>query len=287
MTSHLSDINTVIRRIISDTEILTPEQEADLVDRWCNKGELKARNELVLAHGKLVASMASQFANRGIDFSDLVNEGFFALSIAANKFDLGRKNRFSTYASWWVFSRMQEAVQGQLYNVKIGRTRHERKALNLLATARQILGPNIDPNTYADIAEISKCPVEMVRRIDAAISSKSMSLNATVSQDNNSGEMGDFIEDEDKRDHAQISIQTRGQRNVLEDALSKLKDSRAAKILRDRYLNTHDSGERALKDIALDLDISSERVRQIERDALIDLKNILEKSGQTLDNLFY
>lgn len=278
------DINSLMRRSISATPILTEAEEADLVERWCTHKDIKARNALIEAHGKLVASMASKFQNSGAEFSDLVHEGYIALAAAADRFDPSRKNRFSTYAAWWIFSVLQDAVHRDIYSVKIGRSRPEKKALRLLGTARQYLGSNLDNDAFERIAEISNCPIDVVRKVDGAISSRAISLNATVGQDNTSGEMGDFMEDEQARDNsAEHRIQTRHQRRVLEDALSRLQDARAAKILRERFLLEE---ERPLKDIANDLSISSERVRQIERDALIELKSALQKTGHSLDILF-
>ena len=279
-----SDINSLMRRAIGATRILTEEEETELVDRWCIHKDINARNELMEAHGKLVASMASKFQNSGAEFSDLVNEGYIALAQAADRFDSSRKNRFSTYAAWWIFSALQDAVHRDIYSVKIGRSRPEKKALRLLGTARQYLGSNLDGEAFERIAEISGCPIDVVRRVDGAISSRAISLNATVGQESGGGEMGDFIEDEQARDHsAEHRIQTTHQRYVLEDALSKLQDARAAKILRERFLREE---ERPLKDIASDLGISSERVRQIERDALVELKATLQKTGHSIDILF-
>lgn len=285
MTSSSSDINSLMRRTIGATRILTEQEEAVLVERWYVHKDIKARNELMEAHGKLVASMASKFQNSGAEFADLVNEGYIALAQAADRFDPSRKNRFSTYAAWWIFSALQDAVHRDIYSVKIGRSRPEKKALRLLGTARQYLGSSLDGDAFDRISKISGCPIDVVRRVDGAISSRAISLNATISQDSNSGEMGDFMEDEQARDDgAESRIQTRHQRRVLDNALSHLQDARAAKILRERFLLDE---ERPLKDIAADLGISSERVRQIERDALLELKTTLQKTGHSLDILFH
>lgn len=284
MTSSSHDINARMRRSIGATRILSEEEENALVERWYVHKDLSARNELMEAHGKLVASMASKFQNSGAEFADLVHEGYIALAQAADRFDPSRKNRFSTYAAWWIFSALQDAVHRDIYNVKIGRSRPEKKALRLLGTARQYLGSNLDGEAFDRIAKISNCPIDVVRRVDGAISSRAISLNATVGQDGTSGEMGDFMEDEQARDHsAERIIQTHNQRRILENAISHLQDARAAKILRERFLMEE---ERPLKDIAADLGISSERVRQIERDALAEMKTALQKDGHAIDVLF-
>lgn len=277
------DINSHMRRMINNTPILTEQEESDLVHRWCVHKDVDARNKLVEAHGRLVASMAKRFMNSGAEFSDLLNEGYIALTQAAERFDPKRKNRFSTYAAWWILSGLQDAVHRDIYTVKIGRSRPEKKALRLLGTARQYLGNTLEAEVFDTISEISGCPVETVRRVDGAITSRSISLNASLSQEDGSGEMGDMMEDENATDNgAEAHMMNIGQRRILDDALADLTDARAAKILRERYLLQE---ERSLRDIGADLDISSERVRQIEKDAIQELRGILAKRGFSIDIL--
>lgn len=277
------DINSYMRRMINNTPILTAEEEQELVHRWYHEKDVDARNKLVEAHGRLVASMAKRFMNSGAEFSDLLNEGYIALTQAAERFDPNRKNRFSTYAAWWILSGLQDAVHRDIYTVKIGRSRPEKKALRLLGTARQYLGNVLEEEVYDTISDISDCPVETVRRVDGAITSRSISLNASISQEDGSGEMGDMMEDENASEFgAEAHMMNIGQRQILDGALADLSDARAGKILRERYLLEE---ERSLRDIGADLEISSERVRQIEKDAILELKTILERKGFSIDVL--
>jgi RNA polymerase sigma-32 factor len=277
------EINQYMRRLINETPMLSEEEEVELVTRWCEQKDYAARNRLVEAHGRLVANMVKRFVNSGAEFSDLLNEGYIALTLAADRFDLKRKNRFSTYAAWWVLSGLQDAVHRDIYSVKIGRSRPEKKALRLLGTARQYLGPNLDTSVFDTISDISGCPIETVRKVDGAISSRSISMNASISQENETGEMGDTIEDENANETgAEAQLVMQGQKRILEEALCELSDPRASKILRERYLFVED---RSLRDIGADLDISSERVRQIEKDAIQELQTILKKKGFGLETL--
>lgn len=279
-----TDIDIVIRRRVSTSEILTKEREIELLDAWLDRRETEARDELILAHQKLIAGMATRFSNSGASFSDLFNEGSVALIAAADRFDRTKGNRFSTYAGWWVLSHLQEAVHRDIYTVKIGRSRQEKKILRLLGTARNILGPNLDSSIMDQIAEFAETDVATVEQIDGAMSSRSVSLNAHIGTDAGDGaEVGDMVEDENARANgAEAAILNRNQRDVIEKLFAVLPDKRAAQILRERWLS---EDERSLKEIGADFNVSAERIRQIERDALKFLRGVFQESSMEKQDL--
>lgn len=270
------DIDNWIRRQVSNSEILTKEREEELLDAWLDRGEIAARDELVLAHQKLIAGMATRFSSSGASFSDLFNEGIAALIWAADRFDRSKECRFSTYGAWWVFSKLQEAVHRDIYTVKIGRSRNEKKILRLLGTARNILGPNLDSGVISQIAEFAEADVETIEQIDGAMASRSVSLNSHVGSDSEDGaEVGDMIEDESAREHgAEAAILNSDQRQLIESLFQRLSDPRAPEILRNRWLSEQDV---SLKEIGAKFNVSAERIRQIERDALRQLRTLLEQ----------
>ena len=283
MASHQTDINTLIRHQVGAAEILTHEEEIELVRRFKENEDMDARNAIVKAHSKLVAGWASRFSHSGVEFSDLFNDGVIALFFAANKFDPSMGNRFSTYANWWILSAMQDTVLRNTYSVKVGRSRSEKKAIRLLITAKQIQEGPLPDSVFEQIAELAETTVATVKRIDGVLISKSMSLNMKMGQDNESNEIGDMIECPESQERGtEHHVQSGQQRNIIEWALAQLKDQRAAKIIRDRRLNEE---QIPLKDIGKTLNISSERVRQIERDALMELREILEQEGHDITNL--
>lgn len=269
------DIDQWIRRQVSKTEILSRERESYLLDGWLDRGDIKCRDELVLAHQKLIAGMATKFSSSGASFADLFNEGIAALIAAADRFDRTKECRFSTYGAWWVLSQLQEAAHRDIYTVKIGRSRNEKRVLRLLGTARNILGPNLDSSVIERIAEFSKTDIETIEQIDGAMASRSVSLNASFGSDGEDGvEVGDMVEDESQRDFgAEAIIFNRNQRKLLEQFFDRLSDPRAPQILRDRWLLEED---KSLKDIGDSFNVSAERIRQIERDALKQIREMIE-----------
>jgi len=279
-----TDIDIWIRRQVSQSEMLSKERETELVEAWLHRKDVAARDELVLAHQKLIAGMATRFASSGANFSDLFNEGIAALIAAADRFDPSKKCRFATYGAWWVLSQLQEAVHRDIYTVKIGRSRNEKKILRLLGTARNIIGPNLDTSIISEIAEFSGTDVDTIEQIDGAMSSRSVSLNSRVGGEGEEGtEVGDLIEDQNASDHgAEAAILNKNQRTLLEKYFARLKDPRAPSILRDRWLNEE---EKSLVDIGASFGVSAERIRQIERDALQQLRELLASENQNISDL--
>lgn len=280
--SAAQEINSYIRSQVNLSTILTKEDEIELVRRWQEDKDERARNALISAHQRLIAGWASRFSNSGAEFSDLFNEGVLSLIMAADRFDPEKKNRFSSYAVWWILSGMQEAVHRDIYAVKIGRSRSEKKALRLLGTARQHLGSSLGPEIISRISEFSGANMEVIERIDGAIASRSISLNSTVGKDSDDGaEIGDMIECPTSRDRgADDFVLNSNQKGIILEALSELRDPRAAKIIQERWLQESvNLDEKSLQQIGADLSISAERVRQIERDAMIEIREKLEARG--------
>lgn len=284
MTQSDQHIDTWIRNQVSRTEILTKEDEAELVRRWIEERDHAARDELVLAHRKLVAGMATKFTSSGASFSDLFNEGAIALIAAAERFDPKHNCRFSTYASWWILSHLQEAVHRDIYTVKIGRSRTEKRILRLLGTARNVIGPVLDDAIIEEIAAFSDVTPDVIKRIDGAIASRSMSLNARLGEGEDGIEVGDsFVDENEIHNGAEAQMLARQQRALLERYFEKLPDPRAAAILRARWLDGTDT---PLKEIGARFDVSAERIRQIEREALSRLREMISEEMPEHADLF-
>ena len=281
------NIDHKIHLMVAKAKILSSEEEAVLLELWLDKKDMKARDALLHSHMKLVASMAAKFAKSGDHFADLFNEGYEAMISAADKFNREKKCRFSTYASWWIFSKLQDAVHRNIYSVKIGRSHDEKRILRHLHVAKELFGPALNQSIIQAIAEFADVEPEFVSRVNGAVASRSQSLNSTIGTSETSGtsEVGDTVEDLSATQYgAEFSILTQNQRKLLEKYFRRLTDKRAPQILRDRWLS--DNGEvKSLTDISEMHQVSKERIRQIEREALQQIRQMMNDDKLSISDL--
>ena len=280
-------LDGALRSLVSDSKILSAQEEKELIDRWLDHGDIEARHQLLESHSKLIASFASKFASSGMSINDLYIDGYEAMIKAADKFDRTKNARFSTYATWWIFNQLQSTVHQNIHSTKIGRSKKEKKILSHLQTAKNIFGPSLSHTILQAIADFSNTDIKIVTRICAAVDSKSNSLNTPVNTPKGSSnqEFGDTLEDQYATSNgAEAMIMNSNQKKLIDHYFAKLTDIRAAEILRDRYFPP--SGTPTPFDtIKLKHGVSKERIRQIERTALREIKQMMDEDGISITDL--
>ncbi len=252
---------------------LTRDREFELARRWRNEQDEDALHELVTAYGRLVVKLAARFRHYGLPMSDLVQEGNVGLLQAASRFEPDREVRFSTYASWWIRSMMQEFV---LRNWSIVRTGTTAAQKSLFFNLRRLRARHLDEaegrlssdarNQIADELRVRACDVEdMEMRLTGA----DQSLNTTLG-DSGEDQWQDFLADD--RPSPEEEVQDRRDSHTwscwLADALEEL-TPRENVIIRERRLTENVV---TLGELGKRLGISKERVRQIEHKALQKLR---------------
>jgi len=264
---------------------LSREQETELATRWRVKDDSDARDDIAMAHLRLVVSMAGKFRGFGLPKSDLVQEGYVGLLEAAARFDHQRGVRFSTYASWWVRASMQDYVLRN-WSIVRGGTSSTQKALffklrrlraKIAARDRSMSSQAI----YEEIAASLGVSVSDVQVMDARLSGNDASLQAPIGNDGEEGaERIDLLVCDAPLPEEQVSGIIDGERLHLrlKRALTKL-TARENRVIRARKL-ADDSA--TLAELGAELGISKERVRQIETRALEKLKMAMtsENTGE-------
>jgi RNA polymerase sigma-32 factor len=265
-------------RISMNAELLSRERELELAYKWRDEEDEVALHELVLAYMRLVISTASKFRNYGLPVADLVQEGTVGLMQAAERFEPEREVRFSTYASWWVRSAMQDYILRNWSVVRTGTTAAQKALFfnfrRLRARIRDGGNGQLDDEGRNNIAKELSVNVSDVVAMEIRLSGSDQSLNARISP-NGEDEWQDFLADETPSPEEVVTLAHDNKtRSIwLAQALAELTD-REQVIIKERRLR--DDG-RTLEELGRKLGISKERVRQIEHRALEKLKISLLK----------
>jgi RNA polymerase primary sigma factor len=258
---------------IGRERLLTHEEEIDL-GRRARAGEEEARDELIEKNLRLVVSVAKKYRGMGLPFGDLIQEGNIGLMKAVEKFDPERGWRFATYATWWIRQAVQRAVadKGRTIRVPV----HMGEKMRKMARVYNELSAELsrDP-TDEEVAERLGWDVDRVRDVKSAIPDAT-SLNRPLSSDEDSSELGDFIEDERESGVASEVVRELETRRLME-SVKRLPERQRRVLIRRYGLGGEEPA--TLADLSEELDVSRERIRQLQREAEVMLRDEGEYSS--------
>lgn len=286
------DLRSYIRHI-KKYPILSHEDEMTLAREWIAHHNTKSAHILVTSHLKLVVKVAFGYRGYGLPLNDLIAEGNIGLLQAVKKFDPERGFRFSTYAIWWIKAAMQEYILQSWSLVRIGQSVAQKKLffnLKRIKAKLDNMGGLTKSLSDLDIRKIAKdldVKEDDVKYMEGRLSFGDTSLNAPLSQNEEGGQWQDFLESEDASQEDQFLDTERVQRKkeLLHECLNAM-TPREAEILKLRRLS---EPHQSLEAISKKLNISGERVRQIEvksfRKLCLLMRNALRKRGWTFDEL--
>jgi RNA polymerase sigma-32 factor len=258
--------------------LLSRELEMELGRRWRDDGDEAALHELVSCYTRLVISMAARFRNYGLPMGDLVQEGNVGLMQAAARFEPERDVRFSTYASWWIRSAMQDYVLRNWSIVRTGTTAAQKSLFfnlrRLRAKIADASATQLTPDQRRTIAEELNVNIGDVEQMESRLSAGDQSLNAQVGEDGDEDWMG-FLPDEGPSPEEVVTglKDAESRSRWLREAIGELSD-REQTIIRRRRL-VEDGA--TLEELGKVLGVSKERVRQLEHRALQKLKVSIER----------
>ncbi|MBT5498211.1 MAG: RNA polymerase factor sigma-32 [Alphaproteobacteria bacterium] len=258
--------------------LLSREIEYDLAKRWRDSQDEVALHKLVRAYTRLVISIASRFRNYGLPMGDLVQEGNVGLLQAAERFEPDRGVRFSTYASWWIRSAMQDFILRNWSIVRTGTTAAQKSLFfnlrRLRAQIDDIGGEQLSEESREFIANELKVNVHEVEAMEIRLNGGDQSLNAPVS-DESEDSWQDFLADQrPSSEETVVSVRDgRTRARWLVEALREL-PQREQTIIRKRRLTENGA---TLEELGRVLGVSKERVRQLEHRALTKLRKSISQ----------
>ena len=260
-------ISSYIRSVLAVPD-LTAEEEADLINRYRNKGDREAAQKLVLSNLKLVVNLAYKY-RRFRDVTDLIQEGNLGLMTALQKFDVKKGVRFATYSTWWIRAKIQEFIISQMSIVRFGKSRDERKLFfNMMATIKDIKNYDTDNEISNEelIQEVAKrlnvTPQKVVEAMQVVSTYNDLSIDQTVD-----GQDIRMIELKSKIDY-DADIDETIKNEKLQKAIMSLNE-REKFIIWNRYMV---EDPMTLEEIGEKYSVSKERIRQIEARAIEKIK---------------
>ena len=278
----------ILSRQARKAELLDAETEAGLARAWRDNADKAALHRLVTAYMRLAISMAMKYRRYGALVSDLTQEAAIGLMKAAEKFDPDRGVRFSTYAMWWIKAQLQDYVMRNWSLVRTGSTTSQKSLffnlrrveakLRREASARgETLGSEDLLAAVARELGVGRSDVAMM---DGRLAGSDASLNATQSSDEDGREWIDALEDsaDTAADNFEADHDNARLRDKLASALLTL-SPRERLIVQARQLTEM---PRTLESLGAELNLSKERIRQLESAAYGKLRRCFEAEGAEL-----
>ncbi|MFT3960374.1 MAG: RNA polymerase sigma factor RpoS [Propionivibrio sp.] len=274
----LNDVTQHYLNEIGAKPLFTPEEEYAWACR-ARIGDFVARQKMIEHNLRLVVNIAKHYLNRGIPLLDLIEEGNLGLIHAIEKFDPERGFRFSTYATWWIRQSIERAIMNQSRTIRL--PVHVVKEINLILRAfRHLEMANGKETRLEQIAHLIDRPVEDVRRA-IALNEHIASLDAPLEVDPDHT-IADAIADEKALDPEEL-LQSAEIGNLVNQWVEQLTDKQR-RVLERRY-GLGGAEVSTLEEVAAELNLTRERVRQIQIEALDQLRRVIKRGGVTRENL--
>ncbi|QEJ97552.1 sigma-70 family RNA polymerase sigma factor [Treponema phagedenis] len=258
LAGYLRDINKI--------PLLTLEEEVELATRAA-EGDKAAKDKLIQANLRFVVNVAKKYQNQGLPLMDLISEGNIGLMNAADRFDVTKGYKFISYAVWWIRQSILKAIceKSRMIRLPLNRV---GELIQIEKTRKEIRSTASEEEELKEVADILALDHDTVKMI-VNIGREPVSLDAPLFDDAANGKMGDFIEDAQYEQPEAYMLDVSLKESI--DKVINTLPKREAEILRYRFgLNGYK--QLSLKDVGKIFNLTKERIRQIEKKSLEQLK---------------
>jgi len=260
---------------VKQIPVLTVEEERELAYRLQNENDLDAARQLVISHMRFVVHVARGYSGYGLPQADLIQEGNIGLMKAVKRFDPSKEVRLVSFAVHWIKAEIHEFILRNWKIVKIATTKSQRKLFFNLRKSKKRLGW-FTQEEVAAVARDLDVSESTVREMESRLGNIDASFDGYGDQDDDSSDYlapSSYIEanNSDPAMLIESTDWTEQSNNNLSDALADL-DDRSRDILNKRWLSESKS---TLQELAAQYNVSAERVRQLEKNAMKKLKATL------------
>lgn len=253
--------------------LLTAEEEFELATRIA-KGDQEARRKMIESNLRLVVKISHKYTKGGLDLSDLIEEGNIGLMHAIEKFDPKMGFRFSTYATWWIRHNIERAIMNQGRTVRL--PVHIIRELGVYKRKALLLNKELEHKpSDTELAELVDQPVDRVRKI-MSFSGEAVSLDAPIFSEDEGISFVENIEDETQLDPV-TTLEDDDLKELMAKLMSRLDEQQHAVL--SRRFGFEDGERQTLEEVAKELSINKEKVRQIQDKALRKLRGLLLAEG--------
>ena len=266
---------------IQSYPVLTPEEERRIAIKYYETKDVDLAKTLVTANLRFVVKIANEYVGYGFNLMDLIQEGTIGLMMAVKKFNPYKNYRLISYAVWWIRAYIQAYIMNNYSLIKVGTTQNKRKLFyNLAKIKRELEMKGEEGPTHEAIAEVLDVKPVEVMEMEMRLAGKDFSLEYTAPDseqrllDTLPDSRVNYVEQIEEEDERNFNAK------MVREALSKLNEKERF-IIEKRIL---EENPMTLQEIGELLEITRERVRQIEARALKKLKDIISSQQQNSNN---
>ncbi|MGZ8189775.1 MAG: RNA polymerase sigma factor RpoS [Methylococcaceae bacterium] len=273
------DATRVYLNELGRSKLLTADEEK-IYGARALRGDQEARKIMIESNLRLVVKISRRYLNRGLPLLDMINEGNLGLIRAVEKFEPERGFRFSTYATWWIRQSIERAIMNQTRTIRL--PIHIVKEMNTYLKAQRHLAQTLDYEPSAeDIATHLNKPVSQVEKL-LKLNERVTSVDVPIAKDFDKP-LVDTISNDAVLSHDE-KIQEDGIKRNISSWVFELPEKQREVICRRYGLCGYE--EATLEQVAQELGLTRERIRQIQMDALKRLKEILQTHGYSFEEIF-